>query len=64
MAIEVKAPWKPKTEYGKEVVEEQKFVKLSLTEFDWRQLKSLASQAGIPVQKYAGQVLREHIFKH
>ena len=63
MAVEIKKPWKPKTEYAKEKISDTKFVKLSVTEMDWRQLKSLASFAGKTVQEYAGQVLREHIFK-
>jgi hypothetical protein len=56
--------WQPKSEYAKEKVDETKMVKLSITEMDWRQLKSKAILKGITVQDLAGQVLREHIFKH
>lgn len=65
MALEIgKKEWSPKTEYGQEKIHETKLVKLSITEMDWRQLKSKAVLKGISVQDLAGQVLREHIFKH
>ena len=56
--------WQPTSQYAKEKVDEQKMVKASITEMDWRQLKSKAILKGISVQDLAGQVLREHIFKH
>lgn len=56
--------WQPKSEYAKEKVGETKMVKLSITEMDWRQLKSKAILKGISVQDLAGQVLREHIHQH
>lgn len=65
MALEIgKKQWTPSTEYGQEKIEETKLVKLSITEMDWRQLKANAVLKGISVQDLAGQVLREHIFKH
>jgi hypothetical protein len=56
--------WQPKSEYAKEKVDEQKMVKASITEMDWRQLKSKAILSEKTVQDLAGQIIREHIHSH
>jgi predicted DNA binding CopG/RHH family protein len=55
--------YKPKTKYAREKVTDVKFIKTELTEMDWRQLRSVSTANGIPVQRLIGQVLRDFIHK-